>query len=165
MRKQIYTINFKTGENNIISVKFAVYLAEIVAKFHKGHSGEHTQGGHHELAASERVHVRLDNEEVRGRLDGKEARAGYVHPTRVLEVLDRCSCGNLKLQNSFSVNRFGVDYDIHVGELILLEHSVNGTQVQPQVVGVEDLELLDGLELFDLLFVSENSLKDNWYLV
>ena len=49
-----------------------------------------------------------------------------------------------------AVEGFGVDDDLHV-EGPLLDDPLNGRKTDPEVVGVEDVELLHGLEVLDVV--------------
>ena len=116
------------------------------------------------LPMLQRVDVALDEEQVRAALDGQEAPARHVDPMRVLEVLDGSTSGGLELDDRLAVvRRLGVDDDVELEALVLhdalescirregqsgsdqmeLEYSELTFQVDPQVVGVEDLELAD----------------------
>lgn len=105
----------------------------------------------------EAVEVGLDQQQVGASLDGKEATTGNVDTVGVLEVADGGTNSSLKLVDglvglTFLVSRDGllVGNNLHL-ELVLLDNTLNGAKVHPDVIGVEVLELLDGLELVDVL--------------
>ena len=67
-----------------------------------------------------------------------------------LEVLDGCSCRRFELDNPLAiVQGFVVDNDFQLHTLIS-HHPLECGQVDPDVVGVEDLEFADGLKIFQM---------------
>ena len=110
-----------------------------------------------ELAVLERVQVRLDEHEVRARLDGQEAAARHVDAVCVAEVADRGADGRLELHDGdvrlallVGGDRLVVGDDFHL-QLVVLDHALDGLEVEPDVVGVEVLELLDRFEFVGVL--------------
>jgi len=76
----------------------------------------------------------------------------------VLEVTDGSTDSGLQLVDGLvgltllvSRDRLLVGNNLHL-ELVLLNDTLDGLDIHPDVVGVEVLELLDGLELVDVLF-------------
>ena len=60
--------------------------------------------------------------------------------------------GSLQLDDIDAVvQRLRIDDDLHV-ERLVLDDSLDRTQLHPQIVGVEELERLDRFEIFHLLF-------------
>lgn len=75
----------------------------------------------------------------------------------VVEVTDGSTDGRLELDDGdvrlallVAGDRLAVGDDLHL-ELVVLHDTLDGLQVEPDVVGVEVLELLDRLELVDVL--------------
>lgn len=59
---------------------------------------------------------------------------------RVLELLDRSPGGRLELDNGMPIIvRFGIDNDLKL-QAFGIHDSLEGFEVDPEVVGVEDLE-------------------------
>lgn len=112
---------------------------------------------HLELAVLDGVEIRLDKHQIRASLDGQEAATGNVDTVGVLEVLDGSTNSGLQLENAnvrlallITGDGLAVGDDLHL-ELVILDDALDGLDVHPDVVGVEVLELLDGLELVDML--------------
>lgn len=110
-----------------------------------------------QLAVLQGVEVGLDEEEVGAGLDGEEAAAGDVDAVRVLEVTDGGADGGLELDDGdvrlallVGGDGFVVGDDLHL-ELVVHDDALDSLEVEPDVVGVEVLELLDGLEFVDML--------------
>ena len=118
-------------------------LLEVVTELDDGRCLEHALRTDRELAMLERVDVRLDEQQVRAALDGQEARPRHVDAMRVLEVLDGGTGRGLELQDGLAiVGDLRVDDDIELHALGAHD-ALEGLQVDPQVVRVEDLELAD----------------------
>lgn len=120
---------------------------------------------HLELAVLEGVKIRLNQHQVGAGLDGQEASAGHVDTVSVLEVANgrtdsglELDNGNVRLALLVTGDRLTVGDDLHL-ELIVLHHPLDGLEVEPQVVGVEVLELLDRLELVDVLLGDLSNLQ------
>jgi len=104
-----------------------------------------------ELAVLEGVDVALDEQEIGAGFDGQEARTRDINPVRILEVLDSCSGGGFKLDDSLAVVRvLGVDDNFQLHS-ICFHTSLKSFEVDPQIVGVEDFEFADGFELLGVL--------------
>ena len=126
-------------------------LLERVAELHHRGLVEHAARVHHQLAVLQPVQVARDEEQVRAALDGQEARTGHVHTLGTAEVLDSSTHGGLKLNDRLAVvKRLVVGDDLEI-QLVVLKHTLDGLEVQPEVVRVENLELLDRLEVLDVL--------------
>ncbi len=126
-------------------------LLEVIAKFDERSRAE-TVWVDLELTMLQRVQIRLDEHQVRAGLDWQETSPGNIDTVGVLEMTDSSSDSGLKLNNrdirlSFLIgwNGLVVRDDFHL-ELVVLDNTLNSLDVQPDVVGVEVLELLDGLE-------------------
>jgi hypothetical protein len=131
-------------------------LLEVGTELDDGDTTE-AVGVHDKLAVLETVQVRLDDHQVGAGLDGQEAATGHVDTVGVLEVADGRTDGGLQLVDSLvgltlliGGNGLLVRDDLHL-QLVLLNDTLDSLDVQPDVVGVEVLELLDGLELVDVL--------------
>lgn len=131
-------------------------LLEVGTELDDGDTTE-AVGVHDKLTVLQAVQVRLDQHQVGAGLDGQEAATGNVDTVSVLEVADGSTNGGLQLVDglvglTLLVSRDGllVGDDLHL-QLVLLHHTLDGTEAHPDVVGVEVLELLDGLELVDVL--------------
>lgn len=112
---------------------------------------------HHQLSMLQRVEVALHEHEIRAGLDGQEASSRDVDSVSVLEMADSSADSSLQLNNGEIrvAGLIGRD-DLSVGDnlqlkLVVLDNTLDGLQVQPDVVGVEVLELLDRLEVLDVL--------------
>ena len=110
-----------------------------------------------QLAMLEAVQVRLDQHQVGAGLDGQEASARHVDAVGVLEVPDGRAHGRLELDDgdvrlALLVGGDGlvVGDDLHL-ERVVLDDILDRLEVEPDVVGVEVLELLDRLELLRVL--------------
>jgi len=74
-------------------------------------------------------------------------------------VLDGRAGGGLQLNDSLTaIEVLVVDNDLEV-ELVIVKDALDGAEVEPQVIGVEDLELLDTLELLNVV---RGNLGDLW---
>lgn len=131
-------------------------LLEVGTQLDDGYTTE-TVGVHDQLAVLETVEVRLDQQQVGAGLDRQEATTGHVDTVGILEVTDGGTNSGLQLDDrdiSLALlvggDRLLVGDDLHL-ELVILNDTLDGTQVHPDVVGVEVLELLDGLELVDVI--------------
>ncbi|GAO50234.1 hypothetical protein G7K_4366-t1 [Saitoella complicata NRRL Y-17804] len=116
-----------------------------------------TGGSHDELSVVKGVEIRLDEEEVRASLDRQESATGDVDTVCALEVLNGITDGSLELDDvnvrlALLVGRDGlvVRDDLQL-QLLVLDDALDGGEGEPDVVGVEVLELLDGLELLNVL--------------
>ena len=132
------------------------HLLEVAAELDERRVAEAARA-HLQLAVLDRVQIRLDEHQIRARLDGQEAAARHVDAVRVAEVLDGGADGGLELQDAdvglallVAGDGLAVGDDLHL-ELVILNDALNGLEVHPDVVGVEVLELLDRLELVDVL--------------
>jgi len=139
-------------------------LLEVVAELDERSRAE-TVGVHHELTVAKSVEVRLDKHEVGASLDGQETATGHVDTVGVVEVTDGGTDSGLELDDAdigltLLVGRdaLSVGNDLHA-ELVALDDALDGAEVHPDVVGVEVLELLDGLELVDVLLGDLGDLK------
>lgn len=128
-----------------------VDLLEVVAQLDQRNSVEHALGVDRQLAVVERVEIRGNQEQIRSRFDGQETATGDVDTVGVVEVLDTGTDGSLELDHLLArLSGLVVDNDLQ-GELTVLDNTLDSLEVDPQVVGVEDLELLDRLEVLDVL--------------
>ena len=145
--------NTRNARNALLEVRD---LLEVGSKLDHGDTAE-TVGVHHQLAVLQTVEIRLDQQEIRAGFDRQEATTGNVDTVAVLEVTDGGTNGGLELVDGLvgitllvSGDGLFVGDDLHL-EFVLLDHTLDGTEVHPDVVRVEVLELLDGLELVDVL--------------
>lgn len=140
-------------------------LLEVVSKLDQ-RGGTEAVGVHHELAVAEGVEVRLDQHEVGASLHGQEATAWDVDTVGVREVTDGGTDSGLELDDAdigltllVGGDALAVGNDFH-GELVVLNNALDGTEVHPDVVGVEVLELLDRLELVHVLLGDLGDLEE-----
>ncbi|KAG5463032.1 MAG: hypothetical protein BJ554DRAFT_2252, partial [Olpidium bornovanus] len=125
-------------------------LLKVVSELHVGYRGEQAPRVHRQLAVVQRVQIRGDQEQVRSRLDWQEARPRHVDAVRAFEMFDRRADGRLQLDDLLAlVGRLVVYDDVQI-ELLVLQDALDRLQVDPDVIGVKDLEFLDGLEILDL---------------
>lgn len=122
-------------------------------------------GVHDELAVLERVEIRLDQHQIGRRLDRQEPTARHIDAVGVVEMADGSADCGLELDDrqvglALLVGGDGlvVGDDFH-RKLIVLNDALDGTEVHPDVVGVEVLELLDGLKLVDMLLGDLSNFK------
>ena len=101
-------------------------LLEVIPKLdHRGGS-EHPVLVDDQLPVLERINVALDEEQVRARLHGQEARTRDVHTVAVREVLDGSTGGGLELDDGLAIiRRLGVDDDLEL-HLALLHNALHG---------------------------------------
>lgn len=132
------------------------HLLEVAAQLDQRGVAE-SGGAHLELTVLEGVQVRLDQHQVGASLDGQESPTGNVDTVGVVEVADGGTDGSLELEDGnvrlallVTGNGLAVGDNLH-SQLVVLHDTLDGAEVQPDVVGVEVLELLDGLELVDVL--------------
>src|SRR5690606_6132079 len=103
----------------------------------------------------QRVEIGLDKNEVRASLDGQEALARNVDTMGILEVPNGSTDSSLELKDAdvrlalADGDGLGVGNNLEL-ELASLDNTLDSLQVEPNVVGVEVLELLDGLELLNM---------------
>jgi hypothetical protein len=140
-------------------------LLEVVAELDE-RGGAEAVGVHHKLAVAEGVEVRLDQHEVRAGLDGQEATTRDVDTVSVAEVADGSADSGLELNDGdigltllVGGDALAVGNNLHA-ELVVLDDTLNGAQVHPDVVGVEVLELLDRLELVNVLLRDLSDLEE-----
>jgi len=144
-------IQFQQTRDRLESFLECRYFLERISEFDDGSRLEHSFRVHSELTVFELVQIRSDQEQVGARFDGEETRSRNVDTVSVLEVLDSGSNSGLELNNSFTlVGLFVVDdnFEIHS---IVFHNSLDSFQVDPQVVGVEDLELSNRFEILDVI--------------
>ena len=100
----------------------------------------------------QRVRVRAQGEEVAARLDGREALARHAHRARALEALNRGAHRGFELEHWRAVAVARVDGLLVLDQrqrqhaLIRLHCGLERLEVDPQVVRVEVLVLIDVLE-------------------
>lgn len=122
------------------------HLLEVIPKLNYRCSPKESVAAHLQLTVLERVYVALDEQQVRAALHRQESRARDVDPVRVLEVLNRGAGGGLELHNLRTVVvDLGVDDDFELHALGLHD-ALERAEVDPEVVGVEDLEFADWIE-------------------
>ena len=122
-------------------IHFGAYLLEVVSKLDNGSRFKHPLLIDDKLSMLKRINVALDEKEVGATLDRKETLAGHVDTVRVLEVLDGSSGSSLQLNNSMAIiGGLGVDDDLQL-HAFSLHNILEGFQIDPQIVRVEDLEL------------------------
>ena len=146
--------NVGNGANSLLELS---HLFEVTAKFDQRRRTE-SVGINDQLTVAEGVEVGLDQHEIRAGLDRQETSSWNVDTVSILEMLDGGTHSSLELNNadiSFTLlvggDGFVVGNDFHL-ELVGFHHTLDGSEVHPDVVGVEVLELLDRLELVDVLF-------------
>ncbi|KAI6770229.1 hypothetical protein HG530_004858 [Fusarium avenaceum] len=145
--------HLRDGWDSLLEVR---NLLEIATKLDQGGITE-ASGAHLKLTVLQCVKIGLDEHQVGASLDGQESSAGNVDTVGVVEVADGSTDSSLKLNNGdvglallVTGDGLAVGDNLHL-ELIILHHTLDGLEVEPDVVGVEVLELLDRLELVDML--------------
>lgn len=134
------------------SAEELLHFAEvIVAELDERRRREHSLRRHDQRSVLQTVQIRHHEQQIRGLLDGQEARARHVDADGVLEALHRSTDGSLQLDHAHSVvQRLVVNDDLHVHALVV-QHALDRVQLRPNVVGVEELERLHRLEVVDVL--------------
>lgn len=129
-----------------------LYLAEmIVAELHQRRGWEHALRRHDQRSVLQTVEIRHHQQQVGRLLHRQEARSRHVDSDGVLEAFHRGTDGSLQLDHSQSIlQSLIVHNDFHVHPL-LVQHALDGVQLRPNVVGVEELERLHRLEVVDVL--------------
>ena len=98
------------------------------------------------------AHVRAEAEEVRARLDGREALPRHEHRARALKALDRAAHRSLQLEDGRRGRVARVDRLLVLDQRQRQHAVVRGhrglerVEVDPEVVGVEELVLVDVFE-------------------
>lgn len=132
-----------------------VYLLEMVTELDDGCGAEHTILIDDKLSMSERVNITLDEQQIGTALHRQETITRHVDTMRRLEVLDSCTGSGLELDDLGTIiGRLGVDDDLEFHALVFHD-TFESFEIDPDVVSVEDLELANGFEIFDVL---------RWYL-
>jgi len=104
-----------------------------------------------QLTMLQRINVALDQQQITAALHGQEPLARHIDTMGLGEVLDRSTGGSLELDNSVAVvGRLGVDDDLELHRLGVHD-ALEGWEVEPEVVGVEDFEFADRLEVLNVL--------------
>jgi hypothetical protein len=110
-----------------------------------------------ELAVLQAVKVRLDKHQIGTSLDGQETTTGHVDTVSIAEMANSGTDSGFELDDGkirFTLlvcrDRLLVGNNLHL-QLVLLNNTLDGAEVHPDVVGVEVFELLDGLEFVDVL--------------
>jgi len=106
-------------------------LLEVVAEFDDRASIELSEFVQNQFPVFQGVYVRFDEQKVRAALDRQESAPRDVYTVSLLEMLDSCSSGSLKLNDGRSiVCGFGVDNYVQIHTLIL-DNSLQSFQVDP----------------------------------
>lgn len=131
-------------------------LLEVTTELDQGGVTE-AGGAHLKLTVLQCVEIRLDEHEVRASLDWQESSTGDVNTVGIVEVTNGSTDSGLELNDGdvglsllVTGDSLAVGNNLHL-KLVILHDTLNSLEVEPDVVGVEVLELLDGLELVDVL--------------
>jgi hypothetical protein len=112
---------------------------------------EHPARVDDQLSVFQRINIALDQQQVRARFHWKEPAARNIHSVSALEVLDRRSRRRLELYDCLPVVcLLGIDDDFQIHALSVHD-PLESAQVDPDVVGVENLEFADGFEILHML--------------
>ena len=137
-------------------------LLEVAAELDERSRAE-AVGVNHKLAVLQGVQIGLDEHEVGAGLDGQETLPGDIDTVSALEVLDGSTDSGLELEDRNmglallgGRERLDIGYDLDA-KLVLLNNTLDGLDIHPDVVSVEVLELFDGLEL---VYVLLRNLRD-----
>lgn len=151
------------GRNSLLEVGD---LLEVTTELDQRSIAE-TSSAHLELTVLESVEVRLDQHQIGTGLDGQESSTRDVDTVGVVEVTNGSSDSGLELDNGdvrlallVTGDGLSVGDNLHL-QLVVLNHPLDGLEVQPDVVGVEVLELLDRLELVDVLLGDLGNLEES----
>lgn len=133
-----------------------LHFAEmVVAKFNEWRGWEHALWRHDQRSVLQTVQIRHHQQQVRRLLHRQKTRTRHVDTDRVLKAFHRRTDGRLQLNHAQSIlQSLVVNDDLHVHAL-LVQHAFNSVELRPNVVGVEELKGLDGLEVINMLV---------WYL-
>ena len=126
-------------------------ILEVRAEFDNGGASKVTRGIHDQSSMLKLVEVRLDGKQVGSGLDGQETIARHVNTVSVLEELNGSSGGSFELNHILTSNILGIANNVHIFQDTSLDNAFNGRKRHPQVVGVENLEFLDRLEILHVL--------------
>lgn len=96
----------------------------------------------------------MHHKEIGGALYRQEARTGHVDGEGLLEAGNTSSSGGLQLENTNTTGNLRVGDDVDLVKSSRGKDLLKRFEVNPQVVGVENLELLDGSEVRNLRFIS-----------
>lgn len=122
-----------------------MYLLEVIAELNDGGLSKHAVRVHDKLAMLQRVEIAGDQKQIGAALYGQETATRDVDTMGTLEVLDRSTNSSLELDNRLAIiSDLVVDDDIEL-HLARVHNALDRGKIHPQVVGVEDLELVDGL--------------------
>jgi len=134
-------------------------LLEVVAELDNGRSTKLSGLVHGQDSVFQVVKFRLDQEQVRARLDWQETGSGNVDTNGRVKVLDSGTNGSLELDDSLTlVGDLVVDNDLQA-QCVVIHDTLDCAEVAPDVVGVEDLELPGGAELVQVVLGHLRDLK------
>ena len=144
-------VEFKDIGNTHEALQVVCNLGEVGAKLHKRELRVGSERVTLQDALVKVVDVGLHVEQVRGGLHWEEPSSGNIDSEGVLEALDGGTDGSLELNNVSTVSKLFVVRNDVQWKGALFEFVFQATKVDPNVVGVKDLELGDGLELLNVL--------------
>jgi len=134
-------------------------VLEVVTELDDRGTGELPLVAHCQLSVLEGVKTALDQQEIGTALYGQESGSGNVDTDGVLEVLDGGTDSGLELDDGFSAGSdLVVDNDLEV-QLFVVEHTLDSATLHVQVVGVEDLESGNVLELVEVVLGNLSDLE------
>lgn len=145
--------------NTTKSFQILANLLELRSQFDNGGSRKLASWVHDEGSRLESVHIALNEQEIRGRLDRQKAATWDVDTTSVVEVGNGGTDGGLELDDLLTGHLLVVNDDIKL-HLVCLHDALDGAKRHPNIVGVEDLKLGHGLELLDILRGHLRNLKE-----
>ena len=126
-------------------------ILKVRAELDNGGAAKVTRGIHHQSSVLELVEIGLDGEQVGSRLDGQETIARHINTMSVLKELNGSAGSGFELNDILASNILGVANNVHILEHTSLNDTLDGRERHPQVVGVENLEFLDRLEILNVL--------------
>ena len=112
----------------------------MISQFNNRCSLKHPLLVNNKLAMLQRVYVTLNQQKITATLDWQESFTRNIDTMSILEMFDGGSGGSFELDDCVTIICcFGVDDDFKFHP-IGLHYALEGFQIDPQVVGVEDLE-------------------------
>lgn len=143
-------VQFQDLRNGLETGQKVVDLLEVITQLDKRDVAEHTVRVDHETTVDKRVQVGGNQEQVRSRLDRQEASSGHIDTMGILEMLDGSTDSSFELDDLLALrSSLIVDNNFQVHSLFVHD-TLDSLQVNPQVVGIENLELLYRLEILDV---------------
>lgn len=136
-------------------------LVERGAEFDKRSGGERALSRQCQRAVVNVVQVGHEQQKIRRLFYGQEARAWHVDTDGSVERLDGRTGSGFELDDvEATIQMLRIHDDLHF-ELVLGHDPLHRIKLAPQIVGIEDAELADRLELVDIIFRDLSNLEQH----